>query len=462
MAERFEIALEEWLPGQDGDPSLQATTAEISIKVGSRYATEVEDRRAKTVRTSIRASAALLASWLLSNWWRLRWEPYKKLDQTESLDWELSHSLAATGGGYVWPPLTFASDGASILVKCEGQTKSDSEDLSPIRYLNSFAGVIEPGDFESAVVGFVERVLDRLNTIKVRNTLVHELWAETTSELKDPRESSQRKLEALLGLDPEENDSLVKLLMKRWQGQIGQNALEEIAAATASESVQNVLGAAQEAAQSIKVFAQVAEFHKLRASLDSEPSHHGGVPWKLGRDAAYIVRDSWGFGMGPIPTEAIADRLQIPPSELDENRPHTPFSFAVKGNNEQQLGIVLSRRHSPSRRFDVARLIGDHLVFETNDSWRPATRSFTARQKFQRAFAAEFLCPSDELARRYGARVDLDDLDDVTLAISKEYEVSEKIVLNHLANRALIPSWAAGDGQSGFMDTYRNLTTQFE
>jgi hypothetical protein len=58
--------------------------------------------------------------------------------------------------------------------------------------------------------------------------------------------------------------------------------------------------------------------------------------------------------------------------------------------------------------------------------------------------------------------VDLDDLDDVTLAISKEYEVSEKIVLNHLANRSLIPSWAAGDGQSGFMDTYRDLTTQFE
>ena len=191
MAERFEIALEEWLPGEDGDPYLQATTAEISIKVGSRYATEVEDRRAKTVRTSIRASAALLASWLLSNWWRLRWEPYKKFDQMESLDWELAHSLAATGGGYVWPPLTFASDEASIMVKCEGQTKSDSEELAPIRYLNSFAGIIEPSGFESAVMAFVERVLDRLNTIRVKNTLVHELWAENdfwvTTKQQDAR-----------------------------------------------------------------------------------------------------------------------------------------------------------------------------------------------------------------------------------------------------------------------------------
>jgi hypothetical protein len=58
-----------------------------------------------------------------------------------------------------------------------------------------------------------------------------------------------------LGLDPEENEAFVKLLMKRWQGQTGRNALEEIAAATASESVQNVLGAAQEAAKSIKVFS---------------------------------------------------------------------------------------------------------------------------------------------------------------------------------------------------------------
>src|SRR5205807_10341135 len=119
MGQQFRIEIDGWMAGGSGLSEVQDTTAEIVMSVDSRLITEVEDRRAKTVRKSIRASAYLLASWLVSNWWRLRWEPYKEFGSTEAgVDWGLAHSLPATGGGYAWPPLTLASDGQNILLTC--------------------------------------------------------------------------------------------------------------------------------------------------------------------------------------------------------------------------------------------------------------------------------------------------------------------------------------------------------
>jgi hypothetical protein len=447
----FTISIEDWIPDDEtSDPHIRGTAAEISIKVGAYCATEVDDRRAKTVRKSIRVSAGLLASWLISNWWRLRWEPVKESGKSERLDWELSHSLAAAGGGYVWPPLILASDGANILLRCEAQRGSDSSELEPIRYLNSFAESITSRSFERSVSDFIEAVLERLNSTGHRHSVIHELWAETTAERKNSEHISKRKLEALLGLDPEEDDSLVADLLDRWQRQVGGSALEEIAAATERTRVDKVLGAAEQAAAGVENLATICDFHKLRTQVRLLGS--GMLPWQLGRRAAYIVRDAWGFGMKPISTTKMADRLQVSAAILSEDQAQTPFSFAVSGGTEDQVSMVLSRRHQHSRRFDVARLIGDHLVIENDDAWKPATRSLTSRQKFQRAFAAEFLCPSDELERRYTRGVELDDLDDAMSKISDEYGVSQTIVLNHFANRGVIPRSLGSDGQPGFVE----------
>ncbi len=42
-------------------------------------------------------------------------------------------------------------------------------------------------------------------------------------------------------------------------------------------------------------------------------------------------------------------------------------------------------------------MIADHLLAPASDSWLPATAAHTARQKTQRAFAAELLCPNEAL-----------------------------------------------------------------
>ena len=42
-------------------------------------------------------------------------------------------------------------------------------------------------------------------------------------------------------------------------------------------------------------------------------------------------------------------------------------------------------------------MLADGLTAPASDGWLPTTSSHTARQKMQRAFAAELLCPNREL-----------------------------------------------------------------
>lgn len=450
MTTDFKISVEEWLPTDDGNPVDQATSAEISIRVGPHQVTEVEDYRAKSVRQTIRASAAALASWLLSNWWRLRWEPYKESSGADSLDWAMSHTLPSAGGGYVWPPLTFVgSNGGHIVANFNGRVESEPRGLSPIRYLNSFGEIVDATTFESCVTEFVGSVLARLELHRLRDTPLHELWSTVRAEKKNSKSAAYRRLEALLGLDPDQNETLVTSLLKSWQNQIGRDALDEIAAASAAVRVEDHLEIAKEAAAHLKTFADVGPSVKLRAWARSERSLSEAIPWQFGQEMAYKVRQLWDFGILPVTTKQISDHLQIPVSKLDACDSRVPFSFAVRGKSDQKLGFILRTRHEQGRRFEIARLLGDHIGIENDDHWKPATKSLTARQKFQRAFAAEFLCPSQALADRFDGPIQLDDLDDIAENVAREYNVSQQIVIYHLVNRGLLPSPIASTHAAG-------------
>src|SRR5271157_1425079 len=446
MADEFKIEVGEWIPTEGGDPFERETTAEISIRVGPHQVTEVDDRRAKAVRQTIRASAGLLAVWLLSNWWRLRWEPYRAADQVDSLDWGMSHSIAASGGGYVWPPMTFLeSDGVRMLLTCEAYATRDTEQFVAIRYLNSFTEVIDATSFEAGVVSFVDSVLARLHSRKIQHSVLHDLWADVLAERRYPTSVLRRKLEALLGLNPDEQEKLISSLVTQWRRKVGSEALEEIAAATEIARVESVLDAVSRAAQAVRTYAEIASFSDVREWTHAHPSLTKSIPWQLGRETAYVLRDLWNLGRKPVTNSDIADRLQVPRSKLDEVNESVPFSFGIRGRSEEKLGFVLTRRHEHSRRFDIARLIGDHLVVESSDSWKPATHSLTARQKFQRAFAAEFLLPSETLVQRYSSPIRLDDLGEIAIEVAEEYNVSQQVVIYHLENRGLLPRSANPD-----------------
>ena len=98
-------------------------------------------------------------------------------------------------------------------------------------------------------------------------------------------------------------------------------------------------------------------------------------------------------------------------------------------------------RHPVSRRFALARVIGDHLAAGEDENLLPVTDSPTDRQKFQRAVAREFLCPFDSLRDYLGNR-SLDDefIEDAAL----RFEVSPMIVGYALMDNGMLErDWRA-------------------
>ncbi len=325
-----------------------------------------------------------------------------------------------------------------MFVRCEGREKSAEESLSPIRYLNSFSELVDVSSFEFGVSKFVEQVLARLDATGIRKSQLHERWSEIyTDRAKKPLET-RRKLEALLGVDPDEEDDLITGLLK-WQKKVGTLALDEFAAASGTHDLESILTATADAAKSVHTFSRITDYGKIKSLLADKVALSDIGPWKLGRHAASIVREIWGLKREPIDNREIADRLNIKESVLSETHSDKPVTVGIRGPQEEQLKLLLRPAHQNRLRFDVARLIGDHLGFDSEDTWKPATHSLTARQKFQRAFSAEFLCPSDELYDRYkNMTLDIDDVDETSLDIAREYQVSQQVVLNHLVNRDLI------------------------
>ena len=223
MSDVFEVRVQNWLAPELGEEMDRATTAELSILVDDHSATRLEDLLAKTVRESARLSGYRLARWFAENWWRLRWEP-----GSNSVDWCLSHEMSSIGGGYVWPNLTFSSDGEYVNVIGIPSPRTRTE---PVRYLTRFNVPVNATYFERGVDSFVEQVLERLRGVGVDARHLAELWDEVRRERADSELCRARKLEALLGTDPDQSSEELLEELSTYTDRFGIHAVDEVAAA---------------------------------------------------------------------------------------------------------------------------------------------------------------------------------------------------------------------------------------
>lgn len=185
-----------WLDLEHGSPREKATFGDLAIQVGERFATETEDLVARTVQRSARLSGIHLAEWLVGNWWRLSWE-----SRANTRSWQMSHHLAAAGGGYLWPNIILESDGFEMKVSVK---PSESNQTGFIRYLTEFEAGIPISAFQTAVDGFVSEVVTRMDRLGVDDGHLGSVWRELQNERADPEVSWWRRLEATLGYDVDE------------------------------------------------------------------------------------------------------------------------------------------------------------------------------------------------------------------------------------------------------------------
>lgn len=409
---------------EDGSPEERAAFGLFKVQTRHGSLTEGWDHFLNGSRSGPMVSAYFIAEWFAWNWWRLRWEPRRS-----SLDWDPAHRMNTIGEGYVWPNITIFSDGERTALL---SAPSVNPDAKPFRFFGSTPIVVPSRTFESSVDEFVGQVLGRLQTQHVDRSNLNRLWADILAERVDPEIARRRRIEAMLGRDPDSiDDEQVEQLIADAR-QLGEEAVQEIAADQGQSG--NVNGQAMTANQ----FAALAEVRGFDAAPRDAvrlgelalPRRTDVPAWKLGAMAAQSLREKERLGSGKIQNNRLAAMAGTERGIVAGDRTAGDgISFTLTGNPNRSK-IVLSSKREAGRRFALARLIGDHLLSHEG-SLHPATRSHTYRQMAQRSFAAELLSPfsaiEDMMAGDYSPEMQED--------VAHYFSVSEwtirTLLLNH-------------------------------
>lgn len=418
-----------WESLDTGSAEERACFAALGMRVNGVWLTEGYDAIANRLRHAPYLSAYALAEWLAWNWWRLRWEPRSMAE-----GWNFAHRMANIGGGYIWPDITIFSDGerAAFISK-----PTQERPQTPFRYINPAAAIISAGDFEFGVDCFVEQVLERLEASGVADSNLARIWADVREERASSELGLQRKIEALLGLDPDESDLHVIEQILADSRRLGLGAMEEMAADAGSGAESRPVcsaGELEEHASRSGFSASFSDMVRFKGPV-VELSRVKTPAWQLGAEAARALRAQEGLGDDAIGDDVLCSLVGVVSGALQETRanPTLGISFALKQVGDSGR-ILLRSRHMTGRRFELARLLGDHLLSQSGEALVPATRAYTYRQKVQRAFAAELLSPFDGVL----SLLDGDYSEENQLEIAGHFKVSELTIRTQLVNHGML------------------------
>lgn len=430
-----------------GSPEERAGFGVLTIETGEHTLTEGIDQHEGVPREGPRVSGYHLAEWLVWNWWRLRWEWWHRTDATDDVvdDWDFAHRMSTVGEGYEWPNISIASDGFQTVLVSE--RSHDHREVS-FRYFGSPLTSIPAIDMETAVDRFVSCMVERMDESGLGETNLHHLWSELNIERQDSEMAAFRRLEARLGFEPDESQFLAK--NNGWRAdaaRLGGDALEELAADAAYIGTPTEMMSAERItsmAESCGFDAGSKEQAVVVSPWQNSRKWGSVQAWQMGEEAAQWLRRYECLDKErPISNGCLAELAGVTEGVITRDDRVGDITFFLDGRDSDGR-IVLGSKWETGRRFALARIIGDRLFTRTDDKMFPATRSYTYRQKAQRAFAAEFLCPFEAINDMLGS----DASEERQREIGSLYGVSTLAVQTSLVNKGRISRYDA----SGIVD----------
>lgn len=339
--------------------------------------------------------------------------------------------MPGAGQGYLWPLLRFESDGEEISAICAPSNPLSDE---PVRYLADFRESISAAAFERTLDGFIDLVLSRLDTVGASGTHLHKLWNAVLEERADPASFRSRRLEARLGFEPDDAPGALIDRLEALSGLVGQSAVDELAPICAGPQHAAILTQIEQLAALPGVEARVSlpgplSIHDIRST----------TPWELGWTLAGMTRQICGLNGQPIADKQLSDLLGIPAGALTQplaGDARLPLGLGIRNGKDDHLKLLFRKRNRPALRFEAARFLSEQILAPQGEAWLPATDSSTARQKVQRAFAAELLCPIEGLREFLNGDVSPESIEEA----ADHFSVSELAVKSVLANHHEVPA----------------------
>ena len=386
---RFDI---EWLSYPDEDPKVGETTAQLKIHVDGLCLTRNEDIWSRTVRDSVVVSLYPLALWFASSWWRLNYEILPADSRMgPGHDWRMHHEPAAANGGFVWPSLILAPDHDEIHIwaqPSQDQMQTSAKYLSGLRAVRT----VPKQQFVHEVDQFIDQVIARLHETGQRDTELTQLWALVKEDLANPKEGQKRRIEAKLGFDPEDCPAPLMSQAIEIEKRVGGSSFSELAGAYAGQAG-NGIDAMNRLVESSGIVGK-PEIPDISTGC-TQPE-----PWKRALSAAQELRCGISVPKDAIPNTVLYGLLGLSEQDVESWSPARCAKASVaKAAAKNTMQFIPRKIHPVARRFELARFIADYTESREHDpeSWLVTADLSTARQKFQRAFAAEFLCPIADL-----------------------------------------------------------------
>jgi len=236
----------------------------------------------------------------------------------------------------------------------------------------------------------------------------------------------------LLGSDPEEVPEELLTSIRRSEKEFGAEAVGEVAATSGPSRVLPVLDIFRDHLKRPENLISVPDLNSLREGLTK--LRFTDAPWQRAEQLASLAREKWSISEGPVPNDRLFELLD---SDRVLEASDIPFAAGVRAPDQpDQFAVSCRARYWVGRRFELVRLIADQITAAPEDRLLPATSAKTGRQKFQRAFASEFLCPYRELKAELGNKFPSDDdIEDM----AEKYAVSSLLVRTSLVNKGDLP-----------------------
>ena len=405
-----------------------------------------------------RVSAYRFAEWLVWHWWRLRWEPLPP-ETVRPMSWREAHETTSIGGGWLWPHLTFDCDGEFMTV---GSQSSEATESEPVTYFGDQEHLMPAKSFELGLDDFVNAVLDRLEAEGLSKNPLTDMWRELAHERNEDSATEYRRIEALLGCNPDEAPADLVNEHLEVAKIVGDRAADEIAA----QPVLRGKSTSWFSPRSLRAWGYFARFRgdspplaKTTAAVQLESFVYDGstLPWHhIGRKLANTIRESEQLGEGAIDDERLADvagirRTFLQHSNQADGLPPISYIWA----NEERRYVSLRPLARTERRFDAARLLGDTLYWSDHEPLRLAAGTRTFRQKVQRAFAEELLCPMASLVEMVG----INPTQPERYRVAAEFDVSPELVNVQLEKAQKIRDRADEGRRTAILNIAENSNT---
>ena len=410
------------------DPVIHHTMAKLRIAVGDCVATDIYDDYLREPGSHIYVPMSQIVEWLVLNWWSLWFESGSTTDTTDS-EFAARHDLSYAGHGFVFPALTLQPFGDGIRVS----VKPWSPRFAPLRFRGECDLIVSRVEVERELRTLIEDVLGRLREKNIP-------WIDVASDWKaigavEPGERDFCHAAALAGFDPFDISGASAGEVERlWDGTLP--ALREEALYGASTSSLAAVGRwlprqlkAVEGIESGKAWRELRK--PSRRTLTA-----ADLPWQRGYAAAQAVLTELDVPLGRSVLSHNGD-LKIGGREVSSPSPRIEGCVA-----SDSPSCVTVRKLATGRRFLRTRALGDYLTRADVSPAILGTRD-APRQAESRAFAAEFLAPSNWLRTRIGGApsVDQQAVDELAYEAGVSSWVIRHQIENHGVAEVRDPQW---------------------